>query len=165
MSFLKFLFPRARSSRFFRRDRGTFQDAHYPRPVSGCDAEGSQCIAGAVFAALIWAPCYMVTAAPAGTDGNFGLVEDDPEDDRDCVLDQISWGCCGGNSDRDGLSNGCSAIGISKAAPVLITNRIFQSCTATKPCAKAPAGLVNVAADSVSTAKSSFWGALSGPVS
>ena len=32
---------------------GTFLDAHYPRPVSGCAAEVSQRIAEAVFAALV----------------------------------------------------------------------------------------------------------------
>jgi N-methylhydantoinase B len=34
-----------------RRPEGTFLDAHYPRPVSGCAAEVSQRIAEAVFAA------------------------------------------------------------------------------------------------------------------
>ncbi len=34
---------------------GTFLDAHYPRPVSGCAAETSQRIAEAVFAALVQA--------------------------------------------------------------------------------------------------------------
>ena len=52
---------------------GTFLDAHYPRPVSGCAAEVSQRIAEAVFAALVQALPDRVTAAPAGTSGNFGL--------------------------------------------------------------------------------------------
>ena len=36
-----------------RRPEGTFLDAQYPRPVSGCAAEVSQRIAEAVFAALV----------------------------------------------------------------------------------------------------------------
>jgi N-methylhydantoinase B len=52
---------------------GTFLDAQYPRPVSGCAAEVSQRIAEAVFAALVQAVPDHVTAAPAGTVGNFGL--------------------------------------------------------------------------------------------
>lgn len=43
---------------------GTFLDAHYPRPVSGCAAEVSQRIAEAVFAALVPALPDRVTAAP-----------------------------------------------------------------------------------------------------
>ena len=58
---------------------GTFLDAHYPRPVSGCAAEVSQRIAEAVFAAWCRPLPDRVTAAPAGTSGNFGLGGHDPE--------------------------------------------------------------------------------------
>jgi N-methylhydantoinase B len=104
---------------------GTFLDAHYPRPVSGCAAEVSQRIAEAVFAALVQAVPKLVTAAPAGTSGNFGLGGHDPEKGRDFVMYQISGGGYGGNSDHDGLSNGCSTIGISKAPPVEIMEQTF----------------------------------------
>ena len=104
---------------------GTFLDAHYPRPVSGCAAEVSQRIAEAVFAALVRALPDRVTAAPAGTSGNFGLGGNDPEKQRDYVMYQISGGGYGGNSDHDGLSNGCSTIGISKAPPVEIMEQNF----------------------------------------
>ncbi len=104
---------------------GTFLDAHYPRPVSGCAAEVSQRIAEAVFAALVQALPDQVTAAPAGTSGNFGLGGHDPEKGRDFVMYQISGGGYGGNSDHDGLSNGCSTIGISKAPPVEIMEQNF----------------------------------------
>jgi N-methylhydantoinase B len=104
---------------------GTFLDAHYPRPVSGCAAEVSQRIAEAVFAALVQAIPALVTAAPAGTSGNFGLGGYDPEKGRDFVMYQISGGGYGGNSDHDGLSNGCSTIGISKAPPVEIMEQTF----------------------------------------
>ena len=57
----------------------TFLDARYPRPVSGCAAEVSQRIAEAVFAALVPALPDRVTAAPAGTSGNFALGGHDPE--------------------------------------------------------------------------------------
>lgn len=104
---------------------GTFLDAHYPRPVSGCAAEVSQRIAEAVFAALVQALPDRVTAAPAGTSGNFGLGGHDPATGRDYVMYQISGGGYGGNADHDGLSNGCSTIGISKAPPVEIMEQKY----------------------------------------
>ncbi|TGD67265.1 methylhydantoinase [Tabrizicola sp. WMC-M-20] len=104
---------------------GTFLDARYPRPVSGCAAEVSQRIAEAVFAALVQAIPDRVTAAPAGTSGNFGLGGYDPDSGQDYVMYQISGGGYGGNADHDGLSNGCSTIGISKAPPVEIMEQKF----------------------------------------
>ena len=104
---------------------GTFLDAQYPRPVSGCAAEVSQRIAEAVFAALVQAIPDRVTAAPAGTSGNFALGGHDPARGRDFVMYQLSGGGYGGNADHDGLSNGCSTIGISKAPPVEIMEQQF----------------------------------------
>ena len=104
---------------------GTFLDAAYPRPVSGCAAEVSQRIAEAVFAALVTALPDRVPAAPAGTSGNFALGGHDPERGRDYVMYQISGGGYGGNADHDGLSNGCSTIGISKAPPVEIMEQAY----------------------------------------
>ena len=104
---------------------GTFLDAQYPRPVSGCAAEVSQRIAEAVFAALVQALPGHVTAAPAGTSGNFGLGGHDPEKGRDYVMYQISGGGYGGFADGDGISNGCSTIGISKAPPVEIMEQTY----------------------------------------
>ncbi len=104
---------------------GTFLDAQYPRPVSGCAAEVSQRIAEAVFAALVQAAPDRVTAAPAGTSGNFALGGTDPETGRTFVMYQISGGGYGGNADHDGLSNGCSTIGISKAPPVAIMEQQY----------------------------------------
>ena len=104
---------------------GTFLDARYPRPVSGCAAEVSQRIAEAVFAALVEALPDRVTAAPAGTSGNFALGGHDPETGRDYVMYQLSGGGYGGNADNDGLANGCSTIGISKAPPVEIMEQNF----------------------------------------
>ena len=104
---------------------GTFLDAGYPRPVSGCAAEVSQRIAEAVFAALVEALPHRVTAAPAGTSGNFALGGFDPETGRDFVMYQLSGGGYGGNADHDGLANGCSTIGISKAPPVEIMEQNF----------------------------------------
>ena len=71
---------------------GTFLDAHYPRPVSGCAAEVSQRIAQAVFAALLKALSDRVTAAPAGPSGNLDLGGYDPEKARDFVMYQILSG-------------------------------------------------------------------------
>lgn len=108
-----------------KRPEGTFLDAQYPRPVSGCAAEVSQRIAEAVFAALVEALPDRVTAAPAGTSGNFALGGFDPERNRGFVMYQLSGGGYGGNADTDGLSNGCSTIGISKAPPVEIMEQHF----------------------------------------
>jgi N-methylhydantoinase B len=104
---------------------GTFLDAQYPRPVSGCAAEVSQRIAEAVFAALVQAVPDRVTAAPAGTSGNFGLGGYDPEKQRDYVMYQISGGGYGGFAGGDGIANGCSTIGISKAPPVEIMEQTY----------------------------------------
>lgn len=104
---------------------GTFLDARYPRPVSGCAAEVSQRIAEAVFAALVPALPDRVTAAPAGTSGNFALGGHDPARGRDYVMYQISGGGYGGNAHHDGLANGCSTIGISKAPPIEIMEQQY----------------------------------------
>lgn len=104
---------------------GTFLDARYPRPVSGCAAEVSQRIAEAVFAAMVQALPGKVTAAPAGSSGNFALGGHDPARGRDFVMYQISGGGYGGNVWHDGLSNGCSTIGISKSPPVEIMEQAF----------------------------------------
>ena len=107
------------------RPENTFLDAHYPRPVSGCAAEVSQRIAESVFAALVEALPNRVTAAPAGTSGNFGLGGHDPARGQDFVMYQLSGGGYGGNADHDGMANGCSTIGISKAPPVEIMEQNF----------------------------------------
>ncbi len=103
----------------------TFLDAKYPRPVSGCAAEVSQRIAEAVFAALAPAIPDRATAAPAGTSGNFALGGWDPERGRGFVMYQLSGGGYGGAADVDGLTNGCSTIGISKAPPIEIMEQQF----------------------------------------
>ena len=72
----------ARSSRCDQAPVGTFLDARYPRPVSGCAAEVSQRIAEAVFLALVQAIPDKVTAAPAGSSGNFALGGVDPRQGR-----------------------------------------------------------------------------------
>jgi N-methylhydantoinase B len=108
-----------------KRPAGTFLDAHYPRPVSGCAAEVSQRIAEAVFLALVQAIPDKVTAAPAGSSGNFALGGFDPGKAAGYVMYQISGGGYGGNADHDGLSNGCSTIGISKSQPVEVLEQYY----------------------------------------
>jgi N-methylhydantoinase B len=108
-----------------KRPEGTFLDARYPRPVSGCAAEVSQRIAEAVFAAMVQALPDRVTAAPAGSSGNFALGGHDPARGHDFVMYQISGGGYGGNASHDGLSNGCSTIGISKSPPVEVMEQAF----------------------------------------
>ncbi|MFZ5964976.1 hydantoinase B/oxoprolinase family protein [Thalassococcus sp. BH17M4-6] len=107
------------------RPENTFLDARYPRPVSGCAAEVSQRIAEAVFAALVAPLPDRVTAAPAGSSGNFALGGEVPEEGRSYVMYQISGGGYGGYAGGDGISNGCSTIGISKAPPVEIMEQQF----------------------------------------
>jgi N-methylhydantoinase B len=107
------------------RPEGTFLDARYPRPVSGCAAEVSQRIAEAVFLALVQAIPERVTAAPAGTSGNFALGGFDPAKNASYVMYQITGGGYGGNAGHDGLSNGCSTIGISKTAPVEVMEQYY----------------------------------------
>ena len=104
---------------------GTFLDAHYPRPVSGCAAEVSQRIAEAVFLCLVQAIPAKVTAAPAGTSGNFALGGFDPQTGSGYVMYKITGGGYGGNAHHDGLTNGCSTIGISKTAPIEVMEQYF----------------------------------------
>ena len=105
--------------------RGTFLYAEYPRPVSGCAAEVSQRIAEAVFAALTPAITDLLFAAPAGTSGNFALGGHDPKTGRSYVMYLISGGGYGGSRDGDGMSNGCSTIGISKTTPIEIIEQRY----------------------------------------
>lgn len=104
---------------------GTFLYARYPRPVSGCAAEVSQRIAEAVFAALVQAIPERVTAAPAGTSGNFALGGFDPARNKSYVMYHITGGGYGGNAEHDGLSYGCSTIGISKSAPLEVLEQQY----------------------------------------
>ena len=104
---------------------GTFLYARYPRPVSGCAAEVSQRIAEAVFDALVPAIPHRLFAAPAGTSGNLALGGVDPRTDRGYVLYVISGGGYGGSIHGDGLTNGCSTIGISKSQPVEVLEQRY----------------------------------------
>jgi N-methylhydantoinase B len=104
---------------------GTFLYARYPRPVSGCAAEVSQRIAEAVFSALVKAIPGQVFAAPAGTSGNLSLGGYDPEGGRRYVMYIFSGGGYGGSVSGDGLSNGCSTIGISKTTPIEVMEHYY----------------------------------------
>jgi N-methylhydantoinase B len=104
---------------------GTFLYAKYPRPVSGCAAEVSQRIAEAVFDALAKAIPERLFAAPAGTSGNFALGGYDPARERAYVLYFFSGGGYGGSPQGDGLTNGCSTIGISKSQLVEVLEQRY----------------------------------------
>jgi N-methylhydantoinase B len=104
---------------------GTFLYAKYPRPVSGCAAEVSQRIAEAVFDALAPSMPDRMFAAPAGTSGNFSLGGHDPESGQSYVMYVISGGGYGGSKNLDGLTNGCSTIGISKTTPIEVMEQRF----------------------------------------
>jgi N-methylhydantoinase B len=104
---------------------GTFLYAKYPRPVSGCAAEVSQRIAEAVFGALVKAIPDQLFAAPAGTSGNLSVGGYDPARKRSYVMYVISGGGYGGSGRGDGISNGCSTIGISKTTPIEVMEQYY----------------------------------------
>lgn len=104
---------------------GTFLYAKYPRPVSGCAAEVSQRIAEAVFGALVKAIPDQLFAAPAGTSGNLSVGGHDPVRKRSYVMYVISGGGYGGSAHGDGISNGCSTIGISKTTPIEVMEQYY----------------------------------------
>ena len=108
-----------------KEPEGTFLYAKYPRPVSGCAAEVSQRIAESVFSALVNAIPQQLFAAPAGTSGNLCVGGYDPIRERNYVMYVISGGGYGGNAVTDGLSNGCSTIGISKTTPVEVMEQYY----------------------------------------
>lgn len=107
------------------KPRGTFLYAEYPRPVAGCAAEVSQRIMEAVFLALSEAIPEKLFAAPAGTSGNLGLGGFDPEEGREYIMYYFSGGGYGGWWNGDGVTNGCSTIGISKSQPVEILEQRY----------------------------------------
>jgi N-methylhydantoinase B len=104
---------------------GTFLDARYPSPVSGCAAEVSQRIAEAVFLALARALPERAFAAPAGTSGNLAIGGQDPKTGRGFVMYIVTGGGYGGSNAQDGISNGCSTIGISKTPPIEVLEQRF----------------------------------------
>jgi N-methylhydantoinase B len=104
---------------------GTFLYARYPRPVSGCAAEVSSRIAESVFTTLARAIPDDLFAAPAGTSGNLTLGGYDPLKERHYIMYVFSGGGYGGSHDDDGLTNGCSTIGISKTQPAEVLEQHY----------------------------------------
>jgi N-methylhydantoinase B len=100
--------------------KNTFLYAEYPRPVAGCAAEVAQRIMESVFIAMGQAIPEKMFASPAGTSGNFSLGGYDPEKHRHYIMYLFSGGGYGGWWETDGLTNGCSTVGISKSQPVEI---------------------------------------------
>ena len=105
--------------------RGTFLYAEYPRPVCGCAAETAQRIMETVFGAIGQAIPEETFAGPAGTSGNFSLGGHDPKTGRNYVMYVFSGGGYGGWPEGDGLSNGCSTVGISKIQPVEVLEQLY----------------------------------------
>ena len=104
---------------------GTFLYARYPRPVSGCAAEVSSRIAESVFVTLARAIPEDLFAAPAGTSGNLTLGGFDPLKERHYIMYVFSGGGYGGSVEDDGLTNGCSTIGISKTQPAEVLEQHY----------------------------------------
>lgn len=105
--------------------KGTFLFAEYPRPVAGCAAEVSQRVVEAVLLALSTAIPGQLFAAPAGTSGNLSLGGIDPDTGEAYILYYFSGGGYGGWWAGDGLTNGCSTIGISKSQPIEILEQRY----------------------------------------
>lgn len=103
----------------------TFLHAEYPRPVAGCAAEVAQRIMEAVFGAMGQAMPERMFAAPAGTSGNYSLGGYDPAREKFYVMYFFSGGGYGGWWENDGLTNGCSTVGISKTQPVEILEQHY----------------------------------------
>jgi N-methylhydantoinase B len=104
---------------------GTFLVGEYPRPVAGCASEVAQRIMEAVFGAMGRAIPDRMFAAPAGTSGNFSMGGYDPGEDRNYIMYFFSGGGYGGWWETDGLTNGCSTVGISKTQPVEILEQHY----------------------------------------
>jgi N-methylhydantoinase B len=85
----------------------------------------AQRIMEAVFGAMGQAIPDRLFAAPAGTSGNFGLGGYDPEENRHYIMYLFSGGGYGGWWQTDGLTNGCSSVGISKTQPVEILEQHY----------------------------------------
>ena len=103
----------------------TFLYAQYPRPVAGCAAEVAQRIMEAVFGAMGQAIPERMFASPAGTSGNLALGGWDPERGGGYIMYFFSGGGYGGWWKTDGLTNGCSSVGISKTQPVEILEQHY----------------------------------------
>ena len=108
-----------------KEPKGTFLYAEYPRPISGCAAEVSQRIAEAVFLCMTQAIPDILFAAPAGTVSNFAIGGFDNKKEKPFVLYLFTGGGYGGSLNDDGLSNGCSTIGISKMPPVEVMEQRY----------------------------------------
>jgi N-methylhydantoinase B len=110
---------------FVAKPYNTFLYAEYPRPVAGCAAEVSQRIMEAVFIAMGQAIPERMFASPAGTSGNFSLGGYDPEKRRHYIMYFFSGGGYGGWWETDGLTNGCSTVGISKTQPIEVLEQHY----------------------------------------
>ena len=85
----------------------------------------SQRIAEAVFASPHQGDPRLLFAAPAGTSGNLGVGGYDTERNRNYIMYLFTGGGYGGFQGGDGLSNGCSTIGISKMPPVEVLEQFY----------------------------------------
>ncbi|WP_226575616.1 hydantoinase B/oxoprolinase family protein [Acuticoccus sediminis] len=104
---------------------GTFLKAQHPRPVAGCAAETSQRIVESVCLALSTAIPDKLFAAGAGSSGNLSLGGYDPVKGENYIMYTFSGGGYGGWWAGDGLTNGCSSIGISKNQPVEVLEQRY----------------------------------------
>ena len=98
----------------------------YPRPVSGCAAEVSQRIAEAVFDALVPAiPRPPVRAHPPAPRAISRSAASTRTPGAATCSTSSRGGGYGGSAQGDGLTNGCSTIGISKSQPVEVLEQRY----------------------------------------
>lgn len=102
----------------------TFLNATFPSPVSGCAAETTQRVIDAIFGALAKAIPDKVPAAPFATVNNLTIGGIDPQGGP-YVFYVYTGGGYGGNIDTDGLTNGVSAVGISRTPPMEVYERLY----------------------------------------
>src|SRR4030095_12813807 len=78
-----------------------------------------------VFVALARAIPDELFAAPAGTSGNLTLGGFDPLKERHYIMYVFSGGGDWVSAEDDGLTNGCSTIGISKTQPAEVLEQHY----------------------------------------
>ena len=95
-----------------------FSIAEYPRPVAGCAAEVAQRVMEAVFGAMGQAIPERHVRRARRYQRQLRLGGYDPGEQRHYIMYFFSGGGYGGWWETDGLTNGCSTVGISKTQPV-----------------------------------------------
>jgi N-methylhydantoinase B len=95
---------------------GTFLNATYPKPVSGCASEVPSRVIDVVIAALGKAEPSLAQAGACSTSANFTLHGHNGE--REYIMYFFAGGGYGAHDGGDGLSNASSTISMAKVPPI-----------------------------------------------